>query len=84
MVARAALALALAAPLSAQQALSESFDTTATGVFPPAGWTEQNAGNGYFWQDSATWIPYINYGFQMDAAAHDYTTGGVMAEATAK
>lgn len=60
--------LLLAGSASAQ-ALNEPFNTSVTGVFPPAGWSETNNGTGELWAESST---YFFSTLSADAAAHDY------------
>ncbi len=71
----------LTAPAMAQ-AVNEPFDTSATGVFPPAGWTETNSGTPEIWQDtSVAPIFAVPAGFPTaDAAAHGYTGFAAIAD----
>lgn len=59
----------LLADFAAAQALSEPFDTSATGVFPPALWSETNTATGELWEDATNGnLSALN----VDAAYHDY------------
>ncbi len=71
----------LTAPAMAQ-AINEPFDTSSTGVFPPAGWTETNTGTPEIWGDtSATSIFAVPAGYPTaDAAGHGYTGFAAIAD----
>ena len=75
------VAIALASPASAQ-ALNEPFNTSSTGAFPPAGWTETNTGTPEIWVDtSAAALFAVPAGFPTaDAAGHAYTGFGAFAD----
>lgn len=81
-----ALVIALCAftsNLNAQQPLLlEPFSTQLTGVFPPTGWTETNAGTApVMWADAATAFPNTSlHNLFQDAAGHDFSSPGVQCE----
>ena len=72
---------AIAAPVSAQ-ALNEPFDTSTSGAFPPAGWTETNSGTTEIWVDtSAAALFAVPAGYPTaDAAGHAYTGFAAIAD----
>ena len=74
-------AVALASASQAQ-VLNEPFDTSTSGVFPPAGWTETNSGTPEIWVDTVgAAIFAIPAGFPTaDAAGHAYTGFGNFAD----
>ncbi len=69
--------IAAAALVSSSQAqvLNESFDTSSTGVFPPATWSETNTATPEIWMDtSLAAIFAVPAGYStFDAAGHGYT-----------
>ncbi len=68
-------AAVLMAGSASAQAINESFDTSSTGVFPPATWSETNTGTPEIWQDtSIAPIFAAPAGYStFDAAGHGYT-----------
>jgi len=71
--------LALAGPASAQ-VLNETFDFSATGVFPPAGWTATDIGTfPVVWHEVSTG-PFGVQVLTSDAASHRWTSFGVACE----
>ena len=64
----------LAAPLAAQNALSETFDYSSTSTFPPSGWSNVNNNGGTYpgWEEPTLATTSLNVStLVVDAAGHD-------------